>query len=100
MLIAQSYSPEDDLNFIRRVESVLLQKNYIRVRGKPLLLFYRPSLFPNPLETTERWRDYFRRNGHGELHLAMVRSFYDQTAPELYGFDAAAQFRPIHCHNN
>ena len=94
VLIGQSHSPEDDVNFIRRVENVLLQKNYIRVRGKPLLLVYRPSLFPDSLETTERWRDYFRHKGHGELHLAMVRSFYDQTAPEVYGFDAAVQFPP------
>ncbi len=94
VLIAQTHSPEDDVNFIRRVENVLLQKNYIRVRGKPLLLVYRPSLFPDSLETTERWRDYFRRKGHGELHLVMVRSFYDQTAPEVYGFDAAVQFPP------
>lgn len=94
VLIAQSHSPEDDVNFIRRVENVLLQKNYIRVRGRPLLLVYRPSLFPDSLETTERWRDYFRRKGHGELHLVMVRSFHDQTAPEVYGFDAAVQFPP------
>jgi GT2 family glycosyltransferase len=94
VLIAQSHSPEDDINFIRHVENVLLQKHYIRVRGRPLLLVYRPSLFPDSLETTERWRDYFRRKGHGELHLVMVRSFHDQTAPEVYGFDAAVQFPP------
>jgi GT2 family glycosyltransferase len=94
VLIAQTHSPEDDVNFIGQVENVLLQKNYIRVRGKPLLLVYRPSLLPDSLETTERWRDYFRRKGHGELHLGMVRSFYDQTAPEVYGFDAAVQFPP------
>jgi glycosyltransferase involved in cell wall biosynthesis len=94
VLIAQSHSPEDDVNFIRRVENALLQKNYIRVRGKPLLLVYRPSLFPDSLATTERWRDYFRRKGHGELHLVMIRSFHDQTAPEVYGFDAAVQFPP------
>jgi hypothetical protein len=94
VLIAQSHSPEDDVNFIGRMENVLLQKNYIRVRGEPLLLVYRPSLFPDSLETTERWRDYFRRKGHGELHLVMVRSFYDQTTPQVYGFDAAIQFPP------
>ncbi|HEY3041579.1 MAG TPA: glycoside hydrolase family 99-like domain-containing protein [Pyrinomonadaceae bacterium] len=94
VLIAQSYSPEDDLNFIRRVESILLQKKYIRVRGMPLLLVYRPSLLPDSVGTTQRWRDYFRRKGHGELHLVMVRSFHDQSAPEVYGFDAAVQFPP------
>jgi lipopolysaccharide biosynthesis protein/glycosyltransferase involved in cell wall biosynthesis len=94
VLIAQSHSPEDDVNFIRRMENVLLRKNYIRICGKPLMLVYRPSLFPNSLETTERWRDYFRRKGHGELHLVMVRSFLDQSAPEVYGFNAAVQFPP------
>ena len=94
VLIAQRHSPEDDVNFIRHVENVLLRKNYIRVRGKPLLMVYRPSLFPDSLETTGRWRDHFRRKGHGELHLVMVRSFQDSTAPEVYGFDAAIQFPP------
>lgn len=94
ILISQNHSPEDDLHFIRQIESILLHKRYIRVRGKPMLLVYRPSLFPNSFETTERWRDYFRRQGHGELHLTMVRSFYDQTAPKKYGFDAAVQFPP------
>src|SRR6266513_1771948 len=94
VLIAQSHSPEDDVNFIRRVENALLQKNYIRVRDKPLLLVYQPSLFPDSIGTTERWRDYFRRKGHPELHLVMVRSFHDQTAPEVCGFDAAVQFPP------
>ena len=94
VLIAQSYSPEDDLNFIRRVESILLQKNYIRVRGMPLLPVYRPSLLPDSVGTTQRWRDYFRRKGHGELHLVMVRNVHDQTGPQVYGFDATVQLPP------
>jgi hypothetical protein len=94
ILIAQEHSPKDDLDFIKRIERVLLQNNYIRIDGKPLLLVYRPSLFPNALDTTNRWRGYFRDRGHGELHLTMVRSFHDQTAPAVYGFDAAAQFPP------
>jgi GT2 family glycosyltransferase len=94
VLIAQRHSPEDDINLIRHLENVLLAPNYIRVGGKPLLLVYRPALLPDAHETTERWRNYFRSNGHGELHLVMVRSFHDQTATEIYGFDAAAQFPP------
>ena len=94
VLIAQNHSSEDDDNFIEHIEQVLLQKSYIRVNGKPLLLVYRPSLLPSALETTARWRNYFRRRGHGDLHLTMVRSFYDQTEPKSYGFDAAVQFPP------
>jgi SAM-dependent methyltransferase/GT2 family glycosyltransferase len=94
ILISQNHSPEDDLNFIRSIEKVLLQNNYIRVQGKPLLLVYRPSLFPNPRETANRWREYFLHQGHGELHLTMVRSFHDKTPPQTYGFDASVQFPP------
>ena len=96
ILISQHHSPKDDLAFIRKTEPILLHKNYVRVEGKPLLAVYRPSLFPDPLATTTRWRNYFRECGHGELHLAMVRSFNDQTPPESNGFDAAIQFPP-HC---
>jgi GT2 family glycosyltransferase len=96
VLISQNHSPEDDLGFIKRIEPMLLKKNYIRVGGKPMLLVYRPSLFPDPAATAERWRTYFRRRGHGELHLAMVRSF-SEFKSEFYGFDAVVQFPP-HCH--
>jgi len=96
VLISQNHSPEDDLAFIKRIEPILLGKNYIRIGGKPMLLVYRPSLFPNPAATAERWRDYFRKRGHGELHLVMVRSF-SEFKPEYYGFDAVVQFPP-HSH--
>jgi len=96
ILMSQNHSPEDDFAFIRKTEPLLLHKNYIRVGGKPLLAVYRASLLPDPVATTTRWRNYFRKQGHGELHLAMVRSFHDQTPPGSYGFDAAIQFPP-HC---
>ena len=94
ILISQNHSPEDDLAFIRKIEPILLHENYIRVGGKPLLAVYRASLFPDPVATTTRWRKYFHERGHGELHLAMVRSFNDQTPPGDYGFDAGVQFPP------
>lgn len=93
ILISQQHSPEDDLAFIRRIEPMLLSKNYIRVAGKPLLLVYRPSILPDAAATLERWRSYFRAQGHGELHLVMVRSFTEMR-PEAYGFDAVVQFPP------
>ena len=99
ILMVQNHSPEDDFAFIRKTEPILLHKNYIRVGGKPLLAVYRASLLPDPVATTTRWRNYFREQGHGELHLAMVRSFHDQTPPGSYGFDTAIQFPP-HCPTN
>lgn len=94
VLIAQKHSPEDDLAFIRSLESIFALNNYIRVDGKPMLLVYRPSLLPDAAATLERWRQHARKTGRGELHLVMVRSFSEQRSPESYGFDAAVQFPP------
>ena len=94
ILIAQKHSPKDDLAFIQNVEPVLLHRNYIRIDGKPLLLIYRPSLLPDAKATIARWRGYFRDHGHGELYIAMTRSFHDANPAEAYGLDAAIQFPP------
>jgi len=94
ILIAQRYSPDDDLAFIRKIEPVLRLKNYIRVEGKPMLLVYRPSLLPDATATLERWRNYARKVGLGDLHLVIVYSFSEQRSAEFYGFDAAVQFPP------
>ena len=93
VLIAQQHSAEDDLAFIKKIEPVLRVQNYIRVDGRPMLLVYRPSLLPEPSFTLERWREYCRKTGLGELHLVMVRSFSEQAA-DSYGFDATVQFPP------
>lgn len=94
MLIAQQHSSEDDLAFLQKVEPLLLHRNYIRVANKPLLLVYRVGILPDARATADRWREYFRARGHGEIYLAMSRAFDDRTPPSRYGFDAAVQFPP------
>ena len=94
ILIAQQHSPEDDLAFIRNIQSILLHRNYIRIDGKPLLIVYQQKLLPDALATATRWRDDFRAQGHGEIFLAAVQTFGDTTRPQEYGFDAAIQFPP------
>lgn len=93
ILMAQDYSPEDDLAFIRETGPYLKDPRYIRIDGKPLLLVYRPSLLPSAKDTAQRWRKWCRENGIGEIHLAYVQSF-EATDPDLYGFDAAVEFPP------
>lgn len=93
LLITQSHSPEDDLSFIAYVSQYLRNARYIRVGGRPLLLVYRPDLLPNPLETSERWRAWCRREGIGDIYLAYTQSF-EARDPAAYGFDAAVEFPP------
>jgi lipopolysaccharide biosynthesis protein len=58
-----------------------------------LVLVYRPSLLPDPKATAERWRNWCRQNGIGEIYLAYSQSF-EKVDPGIYGFDAAIEFPP------
>ncbi|RWA59216.1 glycoside hydrolase family 99-like domain-containing protein [Mesorhizobium sp.] len=93
VLIPQSHSAEDDLAFIEHASGYFRDRRYIRVGGKPLLMVYRPGLFPSAAQTAQRWREYCRNAGIGEIFLAYPQSF-DTADPAEFGFDAAVEFPP------
>ena len=93
ILIAQKHCPEDDLAFISWISRYLDDRRYIRIKGKPLLLVYRPNLLPSAKETATRWRRWCRERGIGEIFLAYTQSF-EKVDPTRYGFDAAVEFPP------
>jgi LmbE family N-acetylglucosaminyl deacetylase/glycosyltransferase involved in cell wall biosynthesis/ubiquinone/menaquinone biosynthesis C-methylase UbiE len=94
ILIGQKHSPEDDIAFIRHISKYFNNRNYIRIKSKPMLIIYRPSLFPSPEATARRWREWCLNNGVGEIYLAAIHSF-DQVDPRKIGYDVAIEF-PIH----
>ena len=61
----------------------LRHPSYIRIGGRPLLLIYHASRFPDIRRTVETWRAECRRRGIGEIYLAMVQSFELSRAGEL-----------------
>lgn len=93
VLIDQSHSAEDDIEFISHVARYLKDSRYLKVDGKPVLLIYRPGLLPEVKATALRWRTWCRANGLGEIHLAYVQSF-ESPDPQTIGFDAAVEFPP------
>jgi glycosyltransferase involved in cell wall biosynthesis len=93
ILMAQKHSSEDDFAFIEYISKYLKNKNYIRINSKPLVILYRPALFPNPRATAERWRKWCLKNGIGEIYLAAVHSF-EHVDPRDIGFDAVIEFPP------
>lgn len=93
VLIAQKYSARDDLAFIAWVADYFKDERYLRINGKPLLLVYRPNLLPSAKQTAQRWRNWCRRNGVGEIYLAYTQSF-EAVDPARFGFDAAVEFPP------
>ncbi len=93
LLMVQDYSAEDDIAFITNISKYLKDDRYIRVDGKPLLVIYRPNLFPDMKSTVRRWRRWCRDNGVGEIYLAYPQSF-EKVDPTVYDFDAALEFPP------
>ena len=93
VLIEQPHSLDSDASFIHSLGKYLRDPRYIRVRGKPLVIVYRPSILTSPVETAARWRSWCRENGIGEIFLGYVQSF-DLGDPADYGFDAAIEFPP------
>ena len=93
ILIQQTYSPENDVDFIKDLVRFFRDTRYMRVNHAPLLLVYCPQHIPDPKATTTRWRQYCREVGIGELHLvaALVHGNFDF---EQFGFDAAVEFPP------
>ena len=95
ILIAQRYHVEDDRRHIHWLIEAFRDRRYIRVDGKPLLLVYRVSNLPDPLQTASLWREEAHRAGIGELYLATVESLLnDRIDPIRIGFDAAVEFQP------
>lgn len=93
ILIAQQHSAEDDLAFIAHVADYLRDRRALKVDGKPMLLVYRPHLFPDARATAQRWRQWCREHDIGEIHLAYVQGF-ERPDPRDIGFDAAVEFPP------
>lgn len=93
ILIAQNHSPESDYAFIKDLEPYLRDDRYIRIGGRPIVIVYRADILPEPIATTERWREYCLKNKLGEPYLIAAQTF-GLSDPRPLGFDAAVQFPP------
>jgi lipopolysaccharide biosynthesis protein len=94
ILIAQTYSPEDDLAHIRWLIRAFADPRYIRVGGRPLFLVYRPADLPDPQRTIDLWRSECVREGLPEPYLLATNSHCSEKDCRQWGFDATLAFKP------
>ncbi len=93
ILIKQVHNASSDSRFIKSILPLFKDERYIKVDEKPLLLIYRIDLFPKPAYTIDFWRKYCRREGIGEIHVALVQSF-GMVDHRIYGADSSVEFPP------
>ncbi len=93
ILIAQTYRPEDHLNFIKSLVPFFEDKRYIRVGGAPILVVYRPQHMPDPRAAVEIWRDYCLKNGIGKIHLCAALTHGNMDYAQ-FDFDSGVEFPP------
>jgi len=91
-LITQTYPRGWEIRFIKSIENALLDKRYICVRGKPLVIVYNPRKLP-ALNAVQKWRNYWKEQGNGDLYVVAARTF-GFVDPRPFGFDAAVEFPP------
>jgi lipopolysaccharide biosynthesis protein len=93
LLIAQTYSAENDSRYIEELLPLFADRRYIRVGGRPLLVIYRAGLLPDPKQTARTFRDVARAAGFADLCLCFVQH-PGSPSPDVWGFDAVVEFPP------
>ncbi len=97
ILMKQEYSDEDDLAVIHDLMRFFRDSRYIKIDGKPLILVYRITLFPDFAKTAQRWREACHANGIGEIYISLVEAMdlaNKNKHPQEFGCDAAVEFPP------
>jgi lipopolysaccharide biosynthesis protein len=93
LLVAQTYSPENERALIADLVPLFRDPRYIRIAGRPLVLVYRANLLPEPRRATDIFRSVARAAGDSEPYLVMVH-VPGMSPPGEWGFDAGVEFPP------
>jgi lipopolysaccharide biosynthesis protein len=96
VLMPQSYDPDLLSQFAEDVTPYLADERYLRHNGKPFFVVYKISDIPEPVDIIAGWRETWARNGVGDVHVAVVRTFdaVRYPTPLDLGVDSFIDFPP------
>lgn len=94
ILLAQDYSVEDAIGFIRYLIPFFRDPRHVNINGRPVLFIYRPASIPAIQQYTDAWRDECLAAGLSAPYLVSTLT-RGATDPRHYCFDAAVE-RPLH----
>lgn len=96
VLMAQNFVEDDIEPFYSDMKVFLEDDRYIKVEGKPVLIFYRPTLFDRDLvmKALSSWREMAARDGLNGLYLIAAKAAGFADEPSSWGFDAVVEFPP------
>lgn len=93
VLLEQNYRAEDDEAFVDDLCRHFRDPRYIRVKGRPLFIIYRPGLIPDTANTIARWRALMKAR-HGISPWIFMSQGFGDIDPRPYGLDGAMEFPP------
>jgi lipopolysaccharide biosynthesis protein len=94
VLMAQTYSAEDDLAHARWLAGAFADPRWVRVDGRSLLLIYRPESLPDARRTTDTIREVAVASGVAEPYLVGMDAHQPNADMRQMGFDATLRFEP------
>ncbi len=93
ILLKQNHTQESDARYLDSVVHFFDDARYIKVDDKPVLMIYRPALFPDFKSTVALWRKRAAAMGLPGIYLMAVKGFGCENA-EQFGLDALVEFPP------
>jgi lipopolysaccharide biosynthesis protein len=89
ILMEQTYpGPEDDKKHFYALVEAFADRRYLRIGDRPVFLVLNPAQLPDPIRTTNLWRELAVREGLKGLYLVGLKNA--PWVPEEHGFDAAS----------
>lgn len=93
VLIKQTYSPQDDEQHGAWLAAAFADPRYLRVKGRPIFLIYRPGDLPDPKRTLDTIRAQAARRNLPDPYLLGINAHKQEDFRKL-GFDGIVDFEP------